>query len=373
MNTNDPAEMKEGNDGFLLLHRYRGAVMGFAALWILVFHEWLPVFGNYPKLAWIENFIQRIGFCGVDIFLFLSGIGMVYSIEKSERISVFYYKRIKRIVFPFLLVALIRWRFDGWTAAEFLKNILGVNFFRVDIYTYLWFVPMIMIFYLLFPPYYRFFKKASNQFIFTGCVLTIWLIWSLKVRMTLRIDMFGMTNRIPIFVIGILAGWAARNKKVIFDKLTWGFLVLVLVLGLYLSYLTGYLGLYILVPVSDCCVPNILLACSLSFLIPGVLYQLCEKSPFKIAGWVISYILSFYGMFTLEFYCIQEWLGGRIIQRMRDGHRRIVVNAAVFVLITVTAFVIRWLSGHFWMLMERIVGKVRDLPVPAGAEDAGEE
>lgn len=365
--------MKGGNNGFLLLYRYRGAVMGFAALWIFVFHEWLPVFGNYPKLALIENFIQRIGFCGVDIFLFLSGIGMVYSIEKSEGVLPFYYKRIKRILFPFLLVAVVRWRFDGWTAAEFLKNISGFHFFRVDIYTFLWFVPMIMIFYLLFPMYYRLFIKSSNKYIFTGCFLIIWLILSLKARMTLRIDMFGFTNRIPIFVIGILTGWVAQNKKVIFDKLTWGFLVLVLVLGLYLSYLTGYLGLYILVPVSDCCVPNILLACSLSFLIPGVLFQLCEKPPFKVVGWVISYILSFYGMFTLEFYCIQEWLGGRIIQRMRDGHRRIVVNAAVFVLVTVTAFVIRWLSGYFWMFVEQIGAMVRDPAVPVGAEDAGEE
>ncbi len=373
MNTNDPAEMSNGNDGFSLLHRYRGAVMGFAALWILVFHEWLPVFDRYPYLALIENFIQRIGFCGVDIFLFLSGIGMVYSIGKSERVLLFYYKRIKRILFPFLLVAVVRWRFDGWTVSEFLKNISGVHFFRVDIYTFLWFVPMIMIFYLLFPLYYRFFIKSSSKILFTGCILMIWLILSLKFRTTLRIDMFGFTNRIPVFLIGILAGWSSQNKKVIFDRLTWGFLVLMLLLGLYLSYLTGYLGMYILVPVSDCCVPNILLGCSLSFLIPGMLHWLCEKSPLKIIGWGISYILSFYGMFTLEFYCVQEWLGGQIIQRMRDGHRRIVINFVVLAFTTAAAFAIRWLSGYFWMLIERIGAVVRDLPVPMESEDAGEE
>ena len=37
MNTKEPAGMPGSKNGFLLLHRYRSAVMGFAALWILVF------------------------------------------------------------------------------------------------------------------------------------------------------------------------------------------------------------------------------------------------------------------------------------------------------------------------------------------------
>lgn len=53
--------------------------MGFAALWILFFHEWQIL--STPGSLWheIEYFVKRIGFCGVDIFFLLSGMGMVYS------------------------------------------------------------------------------------------------------------------------------------------------------------------------------------------------------------------------------------------------------------------------------------------------------
>ena len=54
--------------------------MGFATLWILMFHVYIPVLGRYDRLLAIESFIKRIGFCGVDIFLIASGIGLVHAI-----------------------------------------------------------------------------------------------------------------------------------------------------------------------------------------------------------------------------------------------------------------------------------------------------
>lgn len=123
--------------------------------------------------------------------------------------------------------------------------------------------------------------------------------------------MFGFTNRIPVFLIGIFAGWLSQNREVVFDRLVWAVLILICILGGYLGYLSSYTGMYILVPVSECCLPNILMAVSLSFLIPGALYRLSEGWPGKAVGRLVSGVLSFYGMFTLDFYCIQEWLGGR--------------------------------------------------------------
>ena len=345
--------MPGSKNGFLLLHRYRSAVMGFAALWILVFHEWIPVFDRWPRIALTENFLQRIGFCGVDIFLFLSGIGMVYSIEKSEKLFVFYYKRIKRILFPFLFVAVVRCIMEGWPAAEFWKNISGINFYLEDIYAFLWFVPMIMSFYLFFPLYYRFFKGASSKFFFTCGALVLWLIWTLYVRTDLREDMFGFTNRIPVFLIGIFAGWLSQNREVVFDRLVWGVLILICILGGYLGYLSSYTGMYILVPVSECCLPNILMAVSLSFLIPGALYRLSEGWPGKAVGRLVSGVLSFYGMFTLEFYCIQKWLGDKIISAMRGGYSRWKINIAVLAGVTAAALAVHVMSRYFWIAAER--------------------
>lgn len=93
-------------NGFDLLSKYRTAIMGFAALWILFSHVWLRVFYSIPFLSHIEEFIKKIGFCGVDIFLFLSGLGLTFSIKKHSTKD-FYYNRIKRILLPFLIISII--------------------------------------------------------------------------------------------------------------------------------------------------------------------------------------------------------------------------------------------------------------------------
>ena len=143
--------MKEQN-GLYLISKYRGAIMGAAALWILFFHEWQPIFGDVPYLSFAEKFLKRIGFCGVDIFLLLSGIGLTFSIGKTG-VGMFYYKRFKRLAFPFLGMAVLRGILEGWSFSAFWKNVSGVHFYTKSMYSFLWFVTAIATLYLLFPLY----------------------------------------------------------------------------------------------------------------------------------------------------------------------------------------------------------------------------
>ena len=89
-----------------LLSKHRNSIMGFAALLILFFHSWLPIFNTIPIIGEIENIFKKISFCGVDIFFFMSGIGLTFSIS-NHSISEFYYKRLKRVLIPFLLITII--------------------------------------------------------------------------------------------------------------------------------------------------------------------------------------------------------------------------------------------------------------------------
>ena len=93
-------------NGLELLSKYRKVIMGFAALWILVFHEWQMLSTPGTTAYEVEWYIKYIGFCGVDIFFVLSGIGMSYALKK-ERLLRFYYNRIKRVFVPFLVIASI--------------------------------------------------------------------------------------------------------------------------------------------------------------------------------------------------------------------------------------------------------------------------
>ena len=62
------------------MSRFRGEQMGAAMLFVILFHvgldRWDPMFG-----------LRRMGNVGVDIFLFLSGIGLWYSWTKMTEIG----------------------------------------------------------------------------------------------------------------------------------------------------------------------------------------------------------------------------------------------------------------------------------------------
>lgn len=206
--------------GLDLISKYRGAIMGFAALWILFFHEWVTLFVNNQVGVNIEGYLKRIGFCGVDIFLLLSGIGLTFAIRKGNVLT-FYYRRIKRILLPFLVMAIIRCALEKWPIIEFWKNISGINFYTKSIYSFLWFVPAILTLYLFFPWYYKLFTKTKKPVLFFLCSLEVWLVFSLFVRETMRGDLYGFTNRIPVFLAGVLLGWLTQQKKTTFTKGTW--------------------------------------------------------------------------------------------------------------------------------------------------------
>ncbi len=342
-------------DGFSLISKYRSAIMGFAAIWILFFHEWI-VLSETEKtvIGWTERFLKRTGFCGVDIFLFLSGMGLTYAIKKSS-LGKFYYNRFKRLLFPFLFVGVVRCIMEDWKLFDFIGNITGYNFYTKSMYSFLWFVPAIATFYILFPAYNSLFNKSSNKLLFTAGAFQLWLLWSLFVRDDMRGDLYGFTNRIPIFLIGIYVGYLCQNKEHKFTKTTWVYIFLTALLGGYLSYLSNYKGLYILVPVSNCCIPNMLMAMSLPFLLAKALDILCTKDYLKTFGNGLNKVLAFFGGFSLEFYCIQEWLSGQLKPKFLTDFTPTTVNILIFVCVTVVALLMSYVGKSLWKLIDKLI------------------
>ncbi len=284
---------------------HRTELMGLAALWIYIFHEWIPLAPNVPVLGFIEGFIKQIGFFGVDIFFLLSGMGLIYAIEKHS-LATYYKRRLLRVLPPYLIMAVVLMFAQGWTLPQFLKNLFGITFFTENMYALLWFVPAITVLYLLFPLYYAIFKKAGNQILLTGGMLALWLVISLLLKNHMRLDLFGFTNRIPVFLVGVLLGWLLKEKTFKIPKWMWGVFLLMFVFGLTTAYLTNYKGMYLLVPVSNCCVPNFCMAISGAFLFTKGM-DLLERY-----GKILLKVLSFFGAMSLEFYCVQELVGEKI-------------------------------------------------------------
>lgn len=343
----------EENKGMKLLFKYRAALMGFAALWIVFFHEWQMLTTPESRFYTLELFVKRIGFCGVDMFLLLSGMGMVYSLEKNS-LPRFYFNRMKRILVPFWAMAVIIAATEHWDKIFFAKVVTGVAFYRISIYSFLWFVPAIVTLYLFVPLYYKLFRRATHKFLFTAGVLEVWLLLSLFVSKTMRLDLYGFTNRIPVFIIGVLFGWICKENVLQFTKGTWLFFVSTLVLGLYLAYQANMNGLELIVPISNCCIPNLLIAMSLPLLLAKGLDLLCNAKFTKWLYVLFTKVLGFFGMMSLEFYCVQEWTARRELASLLEDGSKMKANILLFAIITVFGLLLYLLNKVIVFLVDLV-------------------
>ena len=349
-------EFKTAN-GFQLLSKYRSQIMGLAALWIFVFHSWTPIIPSHSEgylflFYFIELFIKEIGFCSVDIFLLLSGFGLTYAIKKGS-ITNFYFRRFRRIFPPFITIAIIQGCVQNWGLLEIIKTIIGYNFYANNIYTFLWYITAIATLYLFFPIYYRLFSKAENKTVFTSGVIVIWLLLTLLLQNKLRIDMFGFTNRIPVFTIGVLFGHINQTRKDIkFSISTYILLFFTLILGLYLAYQSIFLGINILVPVGDCFLPNLLIALSFPMLFAKFL-EICERR-LAVFGKITLSFFGFFGSFTVEMYCVQDWFPCMIPLFQEEGWSPLMINAVMIFLTISSTWVLSMIFKLLWEVIDKI-------------------
>lgn len=289
-----------------LINTHRAEIMGVAALWIFVYHDWtwlIPDTGIFTSILRLFSFM---GVVGVEMFLFLSGIGMVYAIEKYPT-AIFYKRRLTRILPAYALTIILAAIIRQWDFWYFLKTISSYHFWTQSMYIIQWFGTTIIVYYLAFPLYYAGMKKARNSIIFTLVMLAVWYLVSIAVEGVMRDELYGFTNRIPVFMAGILCGWTAKRRTVVFSRGAWMSTMLMWCCGLVCFYLVLYRGVRILVPDSVKFLPSFLLGVSSVCILAG-LFSLLAQYGGK-AGQRIRKVMAFYGKISFEVYCIQDLLG----------------------------------------------------------------
>ena len=354
-----------------LLSQYRGIVMGFAALTIVYFHEWQYLFLWNDTLARAEDVFHRSIIFGPDLFFLMSGIGLTFAMRKY-RLLTFWGKRLKRLAIPTLVAALCMALTWHWTLADYIKNVTGWNFYAHSIYSFLWFIPAIMSLYVVFPLYWRFFSRAKNQLVFTLVALAVWAAISYGGTHFFRPDLYGFINRIPIFLTGVQFGWMTQQEKLpkeerrgTFDlewnkPLFWSVMAVFFVAGALLSYFTNQKGLQLGVPDSNCRIPNYLLSISLTFFI----VKLCDIIDQSKVGHAVVSFFGFYGIMSLEFYAIQEWLGGLILPHLQPHLPNAVTNLVLFAVITAAGYALWALNHYFWKGADALAGRVSNNKTP---------
>lgn len=196
---------------------YRQALMGVSILAIILYHAYVWIAPQ--ELNLLKTFTY--GYTGVDIFMFLSGFGLCYSYSKNS-ITVFYYRRLKRI-FPLtilsgLIVSLFAYRYeDSVTYWDVFCNISTLYYFGLGGTYWNWFIPGIFILYTSFPLLFYLSKKAGLLFLIITNITIVFIIgvYQIDWRYTCLIC------RLPIYVTGILFYLDQRNG----EKLVYLFMI----------------------------------------------------------------------------------------------------------------------------------------------------
>lgn len=181
---------------------YRSHIMLFSALWILCSHS----VGTIGEEQW--NFLLKFkpiiafGWGGVDIFLFLSGLGIGLSLTKKQTFSTFISKRFKRIFFPFFIMVTVEHIINQTQTIAYLLDITTISYWLPLIGEHskntFWYISAAFAFYIFSYPYYKYFFQ-KKPLISTIIVSVIGLL--LYRLLFGKIDFF--LARVPIYFIGM--------------------------------------------------------------------------------------------------------------------------------------------------------------------------
>ena len=188
---------------------YRSEIMGWSILWIMMLHF---AFHQIKPLG----FMAQYGFAGVDMFLFVSGFGLYYSLNKEYHLISFYKKRLFRIFPTYYLLGIIA----------------SIVLFHDDIYTYIiryttigfwiggiyweWYIPSLILLYLFAPLVKKMFDRKMLYVILSLAVICLIFSYILIDKDVIDREHFFILYRIPAFLFGMAcAYWLETNYSTI--------------------------------------------------------------------------------------------------------------------------------------------------------------
>ena len=209
------------------ISRYRGELMGVAILFVILFHVGLPREDAFFGL-------KRMGNIGVDFFLFLSGMGLWFSWTKKPSLRHYYLRRFLRIYPTWLLIAclyyipdylnleLIGHRGQSTNILDLIGDIsINWDFWLHDELTF-WYIPAIMLFYIVSPFYMNLIIKHPTY----RWLPILMIMWCVIVEYVVPIhEAVGhleiFWSRVPIFFLGINIAAAVKRKETIGVSFIW--------------------------------------------------------------------------------------------------------------------------------------------------------
>ena len=270
-----------------LIRRYRSELMGIAMLWVMLFHcFWVSI--DQPLL----KAFKEIGFCGVDIFIVMSGMGQYVSLAKSGRLKDYYFRRLLRILPAYWLVVgvygLVLRLLQRTSLTMVALNLSTLQYWLGTEGGFNWYVPALLVFYLLAPFYVRLLRRCRSGMLLTLCSFPVSYVLSDWVLRNGLGHLSDFLYRLPAFAIGCLLGRLLTEERTDEDRaLLWGCLG---AFGLLLAYIRVK-GLYYI---------------SYCYIVTAVMVPLCVLFSLVLRRLpaLVSRFLRLMGVYSLEIYLI---------------------------------------------------------------------
>ena len=241
-----------------IISNYRSFIMGIAVLWVAWFHTDLEI--SVPGLS----FLREVGYGGVDIFFFLTGIGVCFSLKRNPDTVAFLKNRAKRILpsyYPFIIVWLVMMKLTAEIyGTEIIGNLTMMGWWSDSRCQFNWYTNAIWLFYLLAPVVVGMIGKTESggkRVVPVIILMAAGFFISMTFWHTLLLTAF---SRLLIFVLGVYFGAEmlvdikkgyelSKEKHFLWQRyplLFWNAVMIIgtAILAFCLSRLSGYLWNY---------------------------------------------------------------------------------------------------------------------------------
>ncbi len=322
-----------GKGFYASISEYRTGIMGLSIISIMFFHQYFISIIPF-------NLFHNFGYWGVDVFIFLSGMGLVNSLRKNS-IKQFYINRIQRLLPSCIICGTTKYLtfLALGTSVLILKDGLHLGFWSTASLD-LWYIHTIIILYTFSPIFYNLLIKWPKYTIIFAFILFIFN--ELTLRPIIGFNWFSSIGilswtigRLPIFIIGMFLS----IKNILNRK------------NLIISLLLLLTAIFTKIYSKDDSIiyfhffTNILLILGIPSLVLLAI-QLIKYLPNSIKR-----ILDFLGTYSLELYLVHEFIFWTIKVYYNDYNPWILLPISIL-LSCAAAYICKALSNKVLMLFK---------------------
>lgn len=216
-----------------LISSNRSFIMGCAMIAIMLFHQQF-----FTDNLLIRGF-HLFGYWGVDVFLLISGLGIISSLQRNST-KQYFKNRANRLVPTCLFVGLSKYLL---MQAGFI-NFAAYNDNAALIITELsmWYIYAIVVYYILAPLIYRLLQRYKFRVVVGACLLSFLLSYipfeSSSYYLVSRASM--VVERLPVFVLGMYLGLYPTSKLSPRAIIGYGLIPLIVAVATRLTAFPGY-------------------------------------------------------------------------------------------------------------------------------------